>query len=52
MLEHERSRDDVSYVPTTQADSSTEAEWQIWTAICWLPTARRGGVDRRRRDRR
>ena len=52
MLEHERSRDDVSHVPTTQADSSTEAEWQIWTAICWLPTARRGGVDRRRRDRR
>ena len=25
MLEHERSRDDVSHVPTTQADSSTEA---------------------------
>ena len=52
MLEHARSRDDVSHVPTTQADSSTEAEWQIWTAICWLPTARRGGVDRRRRGRR
>ena len=29
MLEHERSRDDVSHVPTTQADSSTEAKQKM-----------------------
>ena len=42
----------VSCADHTGRQQHRGREWQIWTAICWLPTTRRGGVDRRRRDRR